>query len=242
MFLSALLFVSPILAPAFAAPDDEEEYDEESPDAGKKKKGPAGKGQIREIVRGFYARSAVGGASYLTAPRDPVIGAQYLSAGTYVGLSLGQDFVDQEKMSMAWELTLAQGVHNGLSPELRDGTVGLAAWDAMEGDLRTYSVIATYEYSYYPVRRFGIGGHVGGGVAISPLLVDETAYVEDIIPDESYARATHNTPLFIAQGGLTVEYYTKLNHLSVGADVDGFYNVIWGVVGLQGAGYLKYTF
>ena len=239
MLFSALLFVSPLLAPAYAA--DDEEYDEDV-GSGKKKKEPDGKGQIREIVRGFYARSAVGAASYLTAPRDPGLGASYLSAGTYLGLSLGQDFVDQERMSMAWELTLGQGVHNGLSPDLRSGELEAPVWDAMEGDLRTYSAVATYEYSYYPLRRLGIGARVGGGVALSPLLVDPEVYTEDIIPDPTYATATHNTPLFLAQGGLTFEYYTKLNHFSVGADVDGFYNVIWAVVGVQGSGYLKYTF
>jgi len=42
-------------------------------------------------------------------------------------------------------------------------------------------------------------------------------------------------------GGLTFEYYTKLSHFSVGADIDAMYIVNFDL-GISPTAYLKYSF
>lgn len=241
-----------IYTPTVLAADEEEDtfLEEGDSDKGKKEKSKAskGEGQVREITRGFYAKSDVGGNFYLLnfAAVSPTAGIPYVSSGTYVALSLGQDFVDQEKLSMAWEVSLEQGLNNGADADSqgRDGcaAVGGAA-PCTEGDLRTYSLHAIYEISAYPSRRLGVGGRVGGGVLYSPLLIYPEAYTTQVIPDsyDGVDPGMHNSPKPFVSIGPTVEYYTKLSHFSVGLDVDAFYGIGWDL-GVNAAGYLKYTF
>ena len=103
LLLPALLLTGPaaLSNSALAASDDEEMGAE---DCGR------ARGQdkpVREIVKGFYARANVGGAFFLGNLNG------FVSPGTYSSLGLGQDFVDSEKMSLAWEIAFSQGVHNG---------------------------------------------------------------------------------------------------------------------------------
>jgi hypothetical protein len=249
MLLTSLLLQ--LSTPVVYASDSDETDDtleESDSDKGKKSSGKsrsarAESGTVREIARGFYAKSDVGGAMYLGrfAAVSPYGGGQYASSGTYVSLAVGQDFVDQEKMSVSWELDVDQGLHNGVSYEAQaaDGCISYAP--CLEGDLRTYTGKVMFEYSYYPSRRFGIGIRAGGGVLYSPLLMDATAYAEDVLPAYGVDPGLHNTIHPVFGGGPTIEYYTKLSHFSVGADVDVFYGIGWDL-GLNAAGYLKYTF
>ena len=199
--------------------------------------------RIREIVRGFYAKANVGAATYLLSlGQDKGGGGPAVQTGTLVGIAVGQDFVDNEKQSMAWEVALNQGIHNGLAWETQ-AAVGCGTYACTEGDLRTYGLQASYEFSAYPSRRIGIGGRAGAGAMLSPLLLDATAYADEVVPAFGGDPGIHGTPMVYAFGGPTFEYYTKLSHFSVGLDVDAFY-VINGFsdLGLNVAGNLKYTF
>lgn len=219
------------------AQDEEEEEGEERPKADDE-------ARIREIVRGFYARANVGAAVYLLDLGANKGAGSAVQPGTLVGIAFGQDFVDNEKQSMAWEIALNQGVHNGLdwSVQAQAGcqVVG-GAYACTEGDLRTYSIQANYEFSAYPSRRIGIGFRAGGGVLYSPLLLEASAYEEIKSQTFGYDPGLHGSIHPYGFAGPTFEYYTKLSHFSVGVDVDVFYAVNWDL-GFNASAALKYTF
>jgi hypothetical protein len=232
------LSASPLSASPLSASDDLEEEEGES-SGGRSRSSSLASGTVREIQRGFFGKSNVGGIGYLPVSGVGLGGTTH--AGTLVGLSLGQDFVDQEKMSMAWELGVLQGL-NGGEEYFVQSSVGCGAMACTEGDLRSYSVEVSYEFSYYPVRRIGLGVKVGGGILYSPLLMFSTSYAEEVLPDYGgIDYGYHNAVHPFGGGGLTFEYYTKLSHFSVGGEGGVFYGVGWGM-GWTGSGYLKYTF
>jgi hypothetical protein len=79
---------------------------------------------VREVVRGFYLKANAGTTAYLAGH------ANLLSSGTTVALTGGSDFIDRESMSVAWEVSFEQGLHNGLKFEeqgqlLTGGAIGL---------------------------------------------------------------------------------------------------------------------
>lgn len=242
LLLPALLLLGPglVSGDAYAASDDEEE-------GGSSNEGARGRGAdkpVREIVKGFYARASVGGAFFLGGLNG------FVSPGTYSTLSLGQDFVDSEKLSLAWDLSFAQGVHNGcyFETQAQLGCSGNAGGTVespyIQGDVRTYAGLATLEASFYPTRRVGIGLNIGGGVMFAPLLMDPDFYVADVVQDSwglSEAPPFHTSPHPVVQAGPTVEYYTKLSHFSVGVDVNVSYALQFDL-GANVTGYMKYTF
>ncbi len=243
----------PTYAPLTAiASDDEEEDDgtDAEDDSPKKKKKARASGRsedearIREIVRGFYAKANIGAATYLLGFTDPGTGAGgAVSSGTLVGLSFGQDFVDTEKQSMAWELTFNQGIHNGLDWSVQAAygcKAAGGAYPCTEGDLRTYSLQAAYEFSVYPARRFGIGIRAGGGALYSPLLIESIGYQDTVINEFGVDPGIHNSIHPYGFAGPTLEYYTKLSHFSISVDADVFYAVGWDL-GLNASLGLKYT-
>jgi hypothetical protein len=200
--------------------------------------------EVKEISRGFYAKTNVGAWIYLGEFRSIV------KPGTSIALAFGQDFVDRERSSMAWEIALFQGIHNGDHYEMQwnEDAGGCTATGgrkcaATEGDLRTYSVAAMLEYSGYPSRRFGIGARFGGGMLYSPLLIDEGKWVSEIVPD--FLAGTdpgyHATPHPLVMAGPTIEYYTKMSHFSVGVDVDVIYALGFDL-GTSATGTIKYSF
>ncbi len=187
--------------------------------------------QVREINRGLYLKANVGGAFYL----GEFAGA--VSAGTSTALAVGQDFLDRERTSMAWEFAFFQGIHNGANYQAQAG-IG----PYIEGDLRTYTFAALFEWNTYPHRRWGVGARAGGGVLYSPLLMDRGYYEDEVlrqwgIADPGY----HGAPHPIVMGGPNVEYYTKLAHFSLGIDIDVFYAIGFDL-GMSGTGNMKYTF
>ncbi|MFZ5475204.1 MAG: adventurous gliding motility protein CglE [Myxococcota bacterium] len=232
------------LAPQMAWAADEDSYLEDEPEERKKKGGSKATaedpGIVREISRGFYGKANVGAAAYLGS-FSPVV-----SAGTYVALAVGMDFVDNEKQSMAWEVGLHQGLHNGTDALTQHDALGCVTdgtgpAPCTQGDLRTYTITANYEFSYYVTRRVGIGARVGGGVLYSPLFIEPTAWEEDYVVRGSGNAGLHDAPKPLVFAGPTLEYYTKLSHFSVGLDVDVFYGIGWDL-GFNGSGALKYTF
>jgi hypothetical protein len=243
MKASSLLLLALAAAPLFLAgdavaqDDDYGDLDEDEPV--KKETKTRKRPEVREIVRGFYAKSNVGSALYLLDFRAAV------NPGTSVALTFGQDFLDQERLSASWDVGFNQGIHNGCYYEQQaaDGCGTGVPGPFIQGDLRTYSVVGAVEFSFYPARRVGIGFRAGGGVLFSPLLMDEARYAEDVVADTwggidpGYHSGAHPLGVF----GPTVEYYTKLSHFSVGVDVDVFYAVNFDL-GANVTGFLKYTF
>jgi hypothetical protein len=238
MLLSLLLPFSPLNINLAMAQDEEDfgEGEEGGSSGNRRRSSSLSEGTVREIQRGFFAKANVGGLGY--------VGLFGLSteAGIMVNLGIGQDFIDQEKLSMSWELSLSQGINSGADYFTQASAGCLVGAPCTQGDLRSYNIGAAYEVSFYPVRRVGIGLRLNGGILLSPLLIDETAWVEEVLPeyggvDFGYHGAIH--PIF--GGGPTVEYYTKLAHFSVGLDTAFFYGINWGM-GWEASGFLKYTF
>lgn len=236
----SLLFLQALPTVAFAQEDEGGFIEEEEEGGKRRRRGKAeDAGAVREIVRGFYAKTNVGGAAYLGSF------SQVVNAGSFVGLSVGQDFVDTERQSMAWEVALQQGLHNGTDIRSQaDSEFGCrlnaGLFPCTEGDLRTYTVAANYEISFYPTRRLGVGARAGAGVLFSPHLI-ESAEWEEVVQDVGGDPTVQGSPKPVVFGGPTMEYYTKLSHFSVGLDVDVFYGIGWDL-GLNASGHLKYTF
>ncbi len=240
--LIALSLLAPVVLPSTSSAQDEEDYgdlDDSGSSKKPKKQREMRRPEVREIVRGFYAKSNVGGSLYLLDFAGVVF------PGTNVGLSMGQDFVDQERISAAYEIGFNQGIHNGCSFEEQvEGCGGSGVpGPFIQGDLRTYTFQALVEGSIYPTRRIGIGFRVGGGILFSPLLMDDTYYAQEVVGETWGGNdgGYHDTPHPLVMGGPTVEYYTKLSHFSVGLDVDAFYAIGFDL-GTNVTGYLKYTF
>lgn len=238
------VLTSPVIVPSAYAQDD----DFGEGEGGGKTKKPTkaalaaadDASTIREISRGFYAKTSAGAAVYFGSFNG------FVSPGTDVVIAVGQDFVDRETQSMSWEIGIGQGIHNGMAWYDQADLVGcakagLGPAPCTEGDLRTYTVQANYEISFYPVRRVGIGARVGGGILYSPLLIEKTAYADEVIGEFGVDPGMHNAIKPVVFGGPTIEYYTKLSHFSVGADIDVFYGIGWDL-GLNGTAFLKYTF
>lgn len=233
-----------------AAAQDPDEYGDLDLDGddGKKKKAKKKRnvrdrtgGPVKEITRGTYAKASVGAAAYL------LDFAGFINAGTATGLSVGRDFVDQERLSVAGEVLFLQGIHNGCYYEFQaEGLCPNAPGQQgplIQGDLRTYTFAAVGEVSLYPTRRIGIGFRAGGGILFSPLLMDEQYYNEDVVVGAwgGVQGGYHDSPHPAIIAGPTFEYYTKLSHFSLGADIDAMYVVNFDL-GVSGTAYLKYTF
>ena len=201
---------------------------------------------VREINRGFFVRANIGGAFYLLTYGSQNLDRSILSGGTTVALTVGNDFIDQERSSMAYELQVYSGVHNGMN-YIDQGyylSAGAMSPDRIiQGDTRTLAAMLGLEYSIYPSRRLGIGLRVTGGVLYAPMLMNtqSAAYQDDVLDEWQANPTVHDTihPMF--GGGPTVEYYTKLSHFSLGADVDVTYSIGFDL-GVAASGYLKYTF
>ena len=192
---------------------------------------------VREITKGTYAKTNVGAGLVLGRY------SQWAKPGTSIALAVGQDFLDQENMSMAWEIAFFQGINNAVHYEDQAAAGCVQLGSCIQGDLRTYMFAGLYEFSIYPSRRFGIGLRAGGGILLSPLLMDEFYYdTEGVSGQWNGARPTvHDEPHPAVVGGPTFEYYTKLSHFSMGVDIDAYYAVGFDL-GVSFTGTMKYTF
>ena len=63
---------------------------------------------VREIERGLYSKANVGATIYVLNHPAP-----FTAPVNSIALSVGDDFVDRESLSMAWEVSFLQTVHNG---------------------------------------------------------------------------------------------------------------------------------
>ncbi len=240
MLLLSLLAAGGLMLPELAYAQGYDDLDEtaEEDTAAPSRRGR--EREVREVVKGIYAKSNVGGASYLLNFRG------WVRNGTAVGLTVGMDFMDRETLSVAGELTFNQGIHNGVD-YLTQGDYGCqqlgGSAPCVQGDLRTYILQGALEASFYPHRRIGLGGRLGAGVLRSPLLMDELAYQTQVLSEWNMAvdPGYHNRFKPLALVGFTFEYYTKLSHFSVGIDADLFYAFGFDL-GANWTGYFKYTF
>lgn len=211
-----------VAAPAFAQDD------------GRRAARNADEDLVREIERGMYMRAGAGSTQYIGSYNGilrPVVA---------LDLAVGQDFIDQERMSVAWEVVFNQSLQNG--PKV-DQLSSLPPNLYIQGDVHTFAGAAYIEASTYLTRRFGLGLKAGGGIMMLPVLMDYAIYQEDIVGGQwgGLPSSAHGGPLPLAGGGPTIEYYTKLSHFSIGADV--MVNYVIGLdLGLSPTGYLKYTF
>lgn len=193
---------------------------------------------VREVVRGYYLKADIGTTIYMnTYPIRRDSGAPLLSGVMSLNLGLGSDFIDKERFSAAWEVQFGQGLFNGPLLDEIKSLPGLK----IEGDIHTLSATAAVEVSTYVTRRFSIGARGGAGVMVVPLLMDEAYYTEEVVSVFGQTAPVHDGPLPMVLVGPTIEYYTKLSHFSIGADVDVSY-VIGFDLGISPFGYMKYTF
>ncbi len=195
---------------------------------------------VREIERGWFLKTGVGGGMFMLN-YGPLGGYPMLDAGTTLSMGAGRDFIDQETQSMSWAIDFQQGIFNGEDFRVQPQT-GRPPTSYIQGDTRTYALLASVEYSKYITRRFGIGGRAGAGLMFAPLLMEPEAYA-DVVRDDwgGVGTTVHEQPHPQVFFGPTVEYYTKLSHFSIGIDVDFSY-ALWFDAYVGGQGYLKYTF
>ena len=224
-----------LMLAALAVPQDAVAQDKEE----RRRAREAEKDLVREIERGPYVKSNVGTTIIFPVTArsaTPDTGATY-GGVVFLGLSVGGEFIDQERFSAAFEGQFAQGLVQGPQTDVLAFNNSLT-----QGDVHMFMGTGALEASFYPTRRLGIGVRVGGGIAVMPLLLDQNAYNMDILPlIDNVPSPAHEGPLGMVIGGPTIEYYTKLSHFSIGADVDFTY-IIGFNPGMFPSGYLKYTF
>ncbi|MCB9678890.1 MAG: adventurous gliding motility protein CglE [Alphaproteobacteria bacterium] len=233
--LAALLAVSAVSMPAHAD-DQVDDIDSGKPTKSDAKSSARKGGQVREVVRGFYVKANAGSLVFF-GQRG---GSGLLEPGTSIALSLGQDFIDKEKSSAAWELFFHQSLNNGAKYFQQ---VGAPPSKLIQGDIHTFTGGVAFEYSTYVTRRLGVGLKAGGGVAYVPLLMLPQEYLDVVVTDTwgGQQPTIHNTPLPVVIAGPTLEYYTKLSHFSFG--LDAVFTMYLGLdMGVDATGYLKYTF
>lgn len=194
---------------------------------------------VREVVKGFYFKADIGSTLYMNTHGLVRTQGSLLSGVMALGLGMGSEFIDRERMSASWEVQVQQGLFNG--PLLDEVVLVQEVRPLVQGDVHTFTGTAAVEVSGYLSRRFSIGARAGGGVMMVPLLMDQLGYQEDLANQWGRTAALHDGPLPVVLFGPTLEYYTKLSHFSVGADVDVTY-VLGFDLGISPLGYLKYTF
>jgi hypothetical protein len=230
----------PLLAGLLALPMGAHAQDEEEGEAASRRSARNADSEvIREVVKGFYFKADIGSTMYLNSHGLVRTQGALLSGVLALGLGLGSEFIDRERFSAAWEVQVGQGLFNG--PLLDEVVAVQSTRPLVQGDIHTFTGTAAVELSTYFSRRFSLGARAGGGVLMAPLLMADAGYQEELVNPWGRSATLHDGPAPLILFGPTIEYYTKLSHFSVGADVDITY-VLGFDVGISPLGYLKYTF
>jgi hypothetical protein len=213
--------------------------EEESEAASRRSARNADNEVIREVVKGFYFKADIGSTMWLNSHGLVRTQGALLAGVMALGLGLGSEFIDRERFSAAWEVQVGQGLFNG--PLLDEVVAVQSTRPLVQGDIHTFTGTGAIELSTYLSRRFSLGARAGGGVLMAPLLMDDAGYQEELVNPWGRGASLHDGPAPLVLFGPTIEYYTKLSHFSVGADVDITY-VLGFDLGISPLGYLKYTF
>lgn len=186
---------------------------------------------VREVERGFFAKSGIGSTLMVGPP------AAVLSGVMTVQLGIGQEFIDQERLSVAWSADFHQSLFNG--PILEQLTL---VPPLSQGDIHVFGGLGGLEASFYPTRRLGVGAELQGGVFIAPVLMEPTAYQEQVVALLGGEPKANAGPIPVFGLTPTLEYYTKMSHFSVGVDAQILYWLPLQGIGITPMGFLKYTF
>ena len=89
---------------------------------------------VREIERGLYSKANVGATIYVLNHPSP-----FTAPVNSIALSIGDDFVDRESLSMAWEVSFLQTVHNGAAYDQQPGNI--APNNYFQGDTRGFGLL-----------------------------------------------------------------------------------------------------
>lgn len=221
------------VAPAHAQSPD---LDDTGRARGRRAEGPASELVVREIERGVFLK-ANAGSTILVGPRRAL-----LKAGTTLDLTIGMDVLDKLKASAGWEIVISQSIHNATFASYEDlpGS-GIPEQFFVQGDTYMLGLMVGGGGQYYPVRRLGIGGRGGVGIAYLPLLIERTAYANDVVPTWGADPRLYNNVKVMFQAGPSLEYFTKLSHFSLGLNVDFVY-VLGFDYGIKATGFFKYSF
>lgn len=193
---------------------------------------------VREVNRGLFLKADIGSTLWMNTHGNVRSNGSPLLSGVVAStIGVGQEFVDRERFSVAWEADFYQGLFNG--PRIEELQ---AIGPFIQGDVHIFGGLASIEMSTYPTRRLGVGIAAGGGIIDMPLLMEPEQYNDVVVAGWGGQTASLNAgPLPTVMGNPTLEYYTKLSHFSIGLDVPIMY-VIGFDLGISPLGYMKYTF
>jgi hypothetical protein len=208
---------------------------------------------VREVVKGAYAKVNLGPIFWL-----PPISSSTNTTGTETDFAFGYDVVDRLSWTLSIEVDFVNIITNGCGVMADPGSGGceyvatetngdgIAGTSFIQGDFRILGGTANLRigpnFGGKRVKRASLAVQVGGGVGYSPPLID--------IVSPNVQLRTGGGPLLQGRAlglitpGIGFEYYTKLAHFSVGADVDT--SIIVGgpriAAGVALDFFVKYTF
>lgn len=172
-----------------------------------------------EIERGVYFGLS-GGALFFTAPPRAVGPAAKLSPGQMAAVEVGIDL--GERLSVG---AFVMGTANRAGSDYRGSSGGAASGDysaIIPGGVAKFRMVGFEDDNQ--VKRTWIYARGGAGFALfSP---------RQLLPD----------PDILVFGGAGVEYYTRLRHFSVGAELTGSYLVASGTLGFGVTPSIRYAF
>lgn len=204
----------------------------DAPQEGEEIKGDTGVAEINEVERGFYVSVDVGPNHYLylDQPGFVAIGrplfedvarpTSWFSPGTRMGLRTGYDVLNNINAEMFLTANFNEGAIR--QTDLQAGT--------LTGDLSHFvaGVGGRFAFLTLPVEypRWFVYGRAGVGYAV---------WFPNALAQNSFG-SIH------VDGSIGVEYYTKLRHLSIGAEVAFQSLLLPFAFGLQVYPTVKYTF
>ncbi|RMG10350.1 MAG: hypothetical protein D6729_19635 [Deltaproteobacteria bacterium] len=173
-----------------------------------------------EVERGLYVAGTFGGTVLLRAPTWTAGGGPVVP-GLTMGVAVGYDVSELLQLEL-----YGSGAQLDAPPDYQ----GLGAPTDPRGDFTAVQVGGRLRVAYahfgdaQGIDRLYLNAYVGGGLLAS----EPSSYLERMGPAVS--------------GGLGLRYHTRMRHFSVGIDLDLFYGLSSGALGLAPYGFLAYTF
>ena len=149
---------------------------------------------IREVERGWYAKSNIGG-SFIFAYFRSVHQTRYNHIYGW-----WKRYHRQREYVWSWEAGLISSIHNGNYQE--QAALGCVVWELVYKVTLEHFSMVSENIPTYPNARFGIGVRGGGGGIMSiPLLMDELIIKKKIVPSFG-AIIVHQGVKPVGMGGL----------------------------------------